>query len=256
MDNISAASKLRQKYKHFRILVIGRANAGKTTLLKRVCNTTEEPCIYDKQNNNLIHLDPLYQRGTHDVNRPFAFKSNPQFIFHDSPGFEAGGVEELNKVQQFIEKHAKATEVKDQLHVIWFCFRPDISRPLLDLEKQFFNKHAKNVPVIAIYTKFDDLVSQVYDPEREEEENHQYAIFCLRDKFEQPLDKCEFPPKAHLHLEGIPWTDMQKNDGNHQEQVQKLIQKTADSLDNLAIEMLFVSVQQNNLELCIKYAIK
>ena len=37
------AAKLRAKYTHFRILVIGRANAGKTTLLKRVCNTKEDP---------------------------------------------------------------------------------------------------------------------------------------------------------------------------------------------------------------------
>jgi len=37
------AARLRAKYTHFRILVIGRANAGKTTLLKRVCNTKEDP---------------------------------------------------------------------------------------------------------------------------------------------------------------------------------------------------------------------
>jgi len=49
---------------------------------------------------------------------------------------------------------------------------------------------------------------------------------------------------------------MQKDDGNHQEQVKELIQKTADSLDNLAIKMLFVSVQQNNMEICIKNAVK
>ena len=41
------AAKLRAKYTHFRILVIGRANAGKTTLLKRVCNTKEDP-VYSK----------------------------------------------------------------------------------------------------------------------------------------------------------------------------------------------------------------
>ena len=45
------AAKLRAKYTRFRILVIGRANAGKTTLLKRVCNTTEEPSIYDEDKN-------------------------------------------------------------------------------------------------------------------------------------------------------------------------------------------------------------
>ena len=47
---------LREKYTRFRILVIGRANAGKTTLLQRVCNTTEDPCIYDKDNKNLVSL--------------------------------------------------------------------------------------------------------------------------------------------------------------------------------------------------------
>ena len=50
---MSAPYYLRAKYStRFRILVIGRANAGKTTLLQRVCNTTEDPCIYDKNNMN------------------------------------------------------------------------------------------------------------------------------------------------------------------------------------------------------------
>ena len=56
--NFKDSFDARKKYTHFRILVIGRANAGKTTLLKRVCNTTEEPCIYDEKNNNLVRLLP------------------------------------------------------------------------------------------------------------------------------------------------------------------------------------------------------
>jgi GTPase SAR1 family protein len=47
---------LRAKFTRFRILVIGRANAGKTTLLQRVCNTTEDPCIYDENNKNLVSV--------------------------------------------------------------------------------------------------------------------------------------------------------------------------------------------------------
>ena len=143
---------LRAKYTHFRILVIGRANAGKTTLLQRVCNTTEDPCIYDDDNKNLVSVHrsegkfcfwhfqlawtylsgtPLnmdmywcswpcpYQRGKHDINRPFAFKSNPRFIFHDSPGFETGDEKQLQEVLSFMEKKSKSTEVGDQLHAIW-----------------------------------------------------------------------------------------------------------------------------------------
>ena len=34
-----------------------------------------------------------------------------------------------------------------------------------------------------------------------------------------------------------------------------LIEKTASSLDDIALKMLFVSVQQNNIELCIEYAV-
>ena len=30
----------------FRVLIIGRANAGKTSILRRVCGTTENPVIY------------------------------------------------------------------------------------------------------------------------------------------------------------------------------------------------------------------
>ena len=67
-------AKLRSKYTHFRILVIGRANAGKTTLLKRVCNTTEDPCIYDEKNHNLVSylhrwLSCSYWPSTTSLNR-------------------------------------------------------------------------------------------------------------------------------------------------------------------------------------------
>ena len=59
------------------------------------------------------------QRGEHDVRVEFTFESNPQFIFHDSPGFEAGGEQELLDVLSFIEEKARATEVMDQIHAIW-----------------------------------------------------------------------------------------------------------------------------------------
>jgi GTPase SAR1 family protein len=43
---------LREHYlcPHFRILIIGRANAGKTTILKKVCGVAKEikPIIYGK----------------------------------------------------------------------------------------------------------------------------------------------------------------------------------------------------------------
>ena len=59
------------------------------------------------------------QRGIHDIHHSFAFKSNPGFIFHDSPGFETGDEKQLQDVLSFLEEKAKSPEVDDQLHVIW-----------------------------------------------------------------------------------------------------------------------------------------
>jgi hypothetical protein len=50
--------------------------------------------------------------------------------------------------------------------------------------------------------------------------------------------------------------DLHDDDGDHQDQVKVLLTKTADSLDDIALKILFVSVQQNNLELCLTYAVK
>ena len=52
-----------------------------------------------------------------------------------------------------------------------------------------------------------------------------------------------------------PMADLHSETGNHQDQVKVLIEKTASSLDNTALKILFVSVQQNNINLCVQYAL-
>ena len=72
------------------------------------------------------------QRGIHDIRRPFAFTSNPGFIFHDSPGFETGDKNQLQEVLSFLEEKAKSAEVDDQLHAIWSVSLSQlIYRPLM-----------------------------------------------------------------------------------------------------------------------------
>ncbi len=67
--NPEEAAKLRAKYTHFRILVIGRANAGKTTLLKRVCKTNEDP-VYSKVRYPLRLIPPLSPSFTGRLTQP------------------------------------------------------------------------------------------------------------------------------------------------------------------------------------------
>ena len=52
-----------------------------------------------------------------------------------------------------------------------------------------------------------------------------------------------------------PMADLHRETGDHQDQVKVLIEKTATSLDDTALKLLFVSVQQNNIDLCVRYAI-
>jgi hypothetical protein len=46
MENTSATPARSLPKVKFRVLIIGRANAGKTSILQRVCDTTDSPIIY------------------------------------------------------------------------------------------------------------------------------------------------------------------------------------------------------------------
>jgi septin family protein len=46
--------ELKKRAGRFRILIVGRANAGKTTILKKICNTTNEPEIYNSKGEQAI----------------------------------------------------------------------------------------------------------------------------------------------------------------------------------------------------------
>ena len=115
--------------------------------------------------------------------------------------------------------------------------------------------------------KFDDLITQVLDRNKNREENTNEALNTLEKKFKRPLMGYKFPPRAYVRFKGrlfdiqqptmglMPYPAIHMDQGNHQEQVGELIKQTAASIDNLALKMLFVTVQQNNLELCIEYAV-
>jgi len=115
--------------------------------------------------------------------------------------------------------------------------------------------------------KFDDLITQVFDRKKGKKENTKNALDTLEKKFKQPLSSYKFHPRAFVCIEGrsfviqqpilglMPYPAVHKDEGNHQEQVGELIKQTAASINNLALKMLFVTVQQNNLEVCIKYAV-
>ena len=61
----------------------------------------------------------VYQRGIHNINLELVFDSNPDFVFHDSPGLESGSREELDNLKAFIVERAQAVNPGDRIHLIW-----------------------------------------------------------------------------------------------------------------------------------------
>ncbi|KAF8265855.1 hypothetical protein EI94DRAFT_1685070, partial [Lactarius quietus] len=101
----------------FRVLVVGRANAGKTTILQRVCETTDSPTIY---RGRVVVRGPSFclRRGEHEIDDELVFSNYPGYVFHDSRGIESGGIEELEILKGFIQRKCGEKRLGDKLHAI------------------------------------------------------------------------------------------------------------------------------------------
>ncbi|KAG1786360.1 uncharacterized protein HD556DRAFT_1055673 [Suillus plorans] len=261
-------SEIREKIGRFRILVVGRANAGKTTILQRVCNTRDDPEIH---NSAGVKIDlavieasrevccvlsrrqelTCSQRGLHDIENEMVFRSNPGFVFHDSRGFESGGKDEFEKVKEFIAGRSKEIKITNRLHAIWYCIPMDEAhRSFTAAEQKFFSEcDTGTIPVIVVFTKFDALYDIAYSQLRKEGKSLKDARELAPKRAEETfpdgpqlkfLQGVRWPPKGHVCL---------PNCG-------ALIERTAGTLNDEMLEQLFVSTQQTHLEICMRYAIK
>ncbi|KAF7981451.1 hypothetical protein HWV62_33469 [Athelia sp. TMB] len=253
---------IRETCPEFRILVVGRCNTGKTTILKKVCNSVDGPDIFDSKSGKKIteKINPSQERGYHDIDCELRFKSSPQFVFHDSEGFESGSVTESVTVNEFLKKRAKADNLGGQLHAIWYCIPTDDDRPISSRESSFFNQIESEAPVIAVLSKFDGLriktLSELLDPLDEDDEDgrlsaRRQARFKATEKLEKivkkPLKAMKFPPcdfvvfeKMHLPTKAAA------------ESCSELLQKTGDCITDDSLKRLLFSIQQVNVDLCIR----
>ncbi|KAF8344397.1 hypothetical protein F5887DRAFT_886296 [Amanita rubescens] len=247
---------LKERYNcpYFRILVIGRANAGKTTILEKVCGVAmgTNPIVYHQDDSDLKHIINI-QRGIHDIEDQITYPGS-NFIFHDSQGFEAGNNRELEDVWKFIERRSASTTTRQQLHMIWYCIPMEGSRPIQSEELKFFTKGIGEVPLVAIFTKFDAQIIKEYVQlnDMEDDGDKWYkAKENAEDTFQRvylpKVMKTGYPPKTYVHLEDM---DMPETDCH------ELTAISAAAIDDPSLNRLFVSTQMNNLDLCVKSAVK
>ncbi|KAI6103978.1 GTP-binding protein [Pisolithus croceorrhizus] len=240
--------------RRFRILIIGRANAGKTTILQRLCNTTDQPEIYDSEGK---------KRGHHDIEDELIFRSNPRFVFHDSCGFECGSEMQFRKMKEFVMHRASTPNLEKRIHAIWFCIPlTDSHRMVTTAERKFFDEcYTGHVPVIVLLTKADalqlDAMQELQDEGLTDDEAMEGVADIEREMLNEHLarvkgwlNKSKFPPRDFQPLTG-------KYSGMEQEcaDCSGLLACTANALNEEGLQKLLISTQQSSLAVCIEFAV-
>ncbi|KAF9457836.1 hypothetical protein BDZ94DRAFT_1202160 [Collybia nuda] len=256
-QNEKRYTELKEKAGRFRVLIIGGANAGKTTILQKICNTTENPEITTGEGKkiNSSTIEPTIVRGHHDIRNEMVFQSSPTFIFHDSCGFEAGGTDEFEKAKSFVAESAKEKILSKQVHVIWYCIAMDDDRPVTYAEMQFFSKSGTGkVPVIVVFTKCEALeikaITKLQDIGYEFDEAVEKASNLVSKELkdtQEMLEQMDYPPKGYVCLQEL---EKPEND------CQDLVKCTAEVLDSRVLQGLFISTQQNSLDLAMEISLR
>ncbi|KAL4068813.1 hypothetical protein V8B97DRAFT_2024511 [Scleroderma yunnanense] len=240
----------------FRILVIGRSNAGKTTLLQRICNTTELPEVFNSEGKKInVVVQGSLERGEHNIEDELVFRSNTGFVFHDSRGFEAGSEKEVKLMQDFLTDRSATTKLERRIHAIWYCIPlTDSERPVVAAEELFFNEcNTGNVPVIVVLTKADameleaigqlrDMGLMMKEARSQAQELAQQLLTDVKTRILDQLAECKHNPNDCM--------DKANADCD------PLLKCTTNALDDMELQQLVISTQQVNFNLNIEYAIK
>ncbi|KAL0947982.1 hypothetical protein HGRIS_010608 [Hohenbuehelia grisea] len=148
-DLPSTTDDLKRICPRFRVLVIGRTGVGKSSLINHAFGVTEASVSKGKA-------------GVHDINFEIESKDNPHFVVHDSQGLEPGEINNFKIATDFIERRKRMRELKDKLHAIWLCIEiPCAGARVFETgDESFIKLDLGHVPVIVVFTKFDQLVDR------------------------------------------------------------------------------------------------
>ncbi|KAH8798709.1 hypothetical protein DL96DRAFT_1720283 [Flagelloscypha sp. PMI_526] len=252
----------------FRVLILGRANAGKTTILERLTDSSVSDSEVRRDGRvlkeNSIHGQS--ERGMHNVTDEIRFISKPGFVFHDSRGFEAGSGDELSRVRDFVDRRSKnVTKLRDQLHAIWwiqsFCLPLDEDRELFDSEKEPFYWGRGITPMIIIFTKKDGAIAKVSSNIKEtlvrpegisdrayNREIRMRAVQAVEDRVTERMNYMKEWEDMHSSaLEFMAIGDMNKLSKASSAACGTLIEKTQNSLTGARVKSLLSVVWVKNM---------
>ncbi|KAF8331173.1 hypothetical protein F5887DRAFT_998825 [Amanita rubescens] len=126
----------------FRLLIIGRAGTGKSSLIKAIFG----PALAD-----------AIQKPA-DINKEITAHCNRNLILHY---YEPYNMEKFGVMAKFIVERSQEGPAAERLHAIWFC----ASVPCMDGrlfeegDEMIFMLNRNKVPIIVVFTKFDLFVA-------------------------------------------------------------------------------------------------
>jgi len=174
IDELSVEEVLR-KYGRFRILSAGKSGSGKSSLINRVFNVNDAK-VSD------------YQPGEANIQSEITSQTNQLFVLHDSKGFEPANTDTFNIVREFVTSRSnKDLDLKDQLHVAWLCIQtPAYNARVLERGEEDFLTLARvyKVPVVVVFTQYDELVYEFVDSGHKENEAKEAA----KNKFQEHVE--------------------------------------------------------------------
>ncbi|KAL2271976.1 hypothetical protein VTJ83DRAFT_1347 [Remersonia thermophila] len=254
----------------FRVLVLGSPESTKQELFTKVFGVDLEKRYVDEAfSPSHAIATPLDLRGQNSRVDIFT-------CLNFGPG--GGGDDEANyaRVSDFLAARASpAAPLQDRLHAIWYCVASEEGRAVSDLERRFFGVAgrgglcdvAPGVPVVLVFTKYDDFVERVrlgWSHNAEEKGLSKVAVsYILRDlaakRFEHEIgrrwDEVLLPNGASPGAAAVvPRVCVSSPDTDEDARsFEALAEATLARLRDRSVKYAFAAAQRISAPICTRY---
>ncbi|KAF7344043.1 hypothetical protein MVEN_01693800 [Mycena venus] len=151
--NAESTGEVLDVVKRFRIVSVGGAGAGKSSLIN---------CVFQVDDTKVQAQVSDFEPGDANIHQEITSETNPLFVLHDSKGFEPTDLSTFNVVRDFLlKKSDDDLELKERLHAVWLCIRTPIAGArVVETADEAFLKlaHERKIPVVIVFTQYDLLV--------------------------------------------------------------------------------------------------
>jgi hypothetical protein len=181
---------------------------------------------------------------------------NARLAIHTCLNFGTADEANYDRVRAFLtSRSAASTKPEDRIHCVWYCVASEEDRSVGELESRFFtgdlHATAPHMPIILVFTKYDEYVSQVkleWSRNADEHGLSKVAVsHILRDlsskKFEKEIGK-KWDEVLNGTIPRVCVSSGDDEDGTHS--FEELIKATMAGLRDKHVKLAFAVAQRNS----------